>query len=153
MKNTKNISKLSGFKTPKGYFDSFSVDVKAASQNKAGFKVPENYFESFEVKAPKPSKVIRLYHYKSVAVAAVLIVILGTMLINLINVQQADENLDFSKIDRNQLFDYIEDEMYLDHDLYISNNAGSPKSSTIDLSSDEVLEYLDETSIEQLIDD
>lgn len=153
MKDSKNISQLSGYKVPTGYFKNFSVggsDVESSYGH--GFKVPDNYFDSFTVKPPQPAKVIHLYNYKSIAVAAILIVILSTMLINLISMHQANQSLDFSKIDKSQLYDYLEDEMYLDHDLYINSSVKSSPESTLDFSEDEVLDYLDDSTIEQLID-
>ncbi len=153
MIETKNISKLSGYRLPEDYLDNFNVEnIGHDNSQSGGFKVPESYFESFTVTPPKPSKIVYLYNYKSIAVAAVLIVISCTMLINLISLHKTNESLDFSKIDKEQLYDYIEDELYLDHDLYI-NNADKPSpSSTPNFSEDDVLDYLDDSSIEQLID-
>ena len=154
MKKSDHIKKVSGFKVPKGYFENNLMDYSKLKsvESQTGFKVPEHYFENFEVDVPKETKTIRLYNYKSLAIAASLIVILATLLINLIGSQLNSEPMDFSKLDKDILFDYIEDEMILDHDMYINGTGNKLEISKSDISDEDVLNYLDDTSIEQLMD-
>ena len=60
--------------------------------------------------------------------------------------------MDFSKLDKELLHDYIEDEMILDHDMYINGIDEKLEISKSDISKEDVLDYLDDTSIEQLMD-
>jgi len=154
MKKSNHIKKVAGFKVPDGYFDTNAIDFSRLKsvEDQSGFKVPENYFDSFKVEVPKETKTIRLYNYKFIAIAASLTIILATLLINLISGQLNSEPMDFSKLDKQHLFDYIEDEMLLDHDMYINGTDEKLKVFKNDISEEEVLDYLDDTSIEQLMD-
>lgn len=154
MRDSKHISKSSGFKVPKSYFEDFEVkDFTAEKRNlKSGFSVPEDYFENFEVRVPHQTKVIRLSDVqKTVAVAAVLLVILGTLLTGLlIDSQPNTQQLNFSKINKTQIEDYLEDEMLMDHDLYVDDEDLNLKS--IKIEKNFIIDDMDDISIEQLMD-
>ncbi len=154
MRDSKHISKISGFKVPKSYFEDFEVkDFTAEKRNlKSGFFVPEHYFENFEVRVPQQTKVIRLSDVqKTVAVAAVLLVILGTLLTGLlIDSQPNTQQLNFSKINKTQIEDYLEDEMLMDHDLYVDDEDLNLKS--IKIEKNFIIDDMDDISIEQLMD-
>ena len=154
MRNSSHISKSSGFKVPKGYFESKSFDISEwkPSSNTSGFNVPENYFETFAVKISKEPKVCRLNNYKAMAIAASMVIIIATLLINQIGIQQEKEPMDFSNIDKKMLFEYIEDEMILDHDMYLTGMEKDIEISKDDISKEEVLDYLDDSNLEQLMD-
>jgi len=154
MKTSDHIKEVSGFKVPNGYFENFSFDdaQHTSIETKTGFKVPEDYFENLKVEVPKVKKTRKLYNYKTLAIAASLTVILATLLINLIGSQLNSEPMDFSKLDKDLLYDYIEDEMILDHDLYIKDSGKKLELQSNTISDEDVLDYLDDTSIEQLMD-
>ncbi len=106
MKNKKLHSiKTTGFKTPKGYFDSFDEDLlqKISTEGRlnetisSGFKTPENYFEGLEehiikqVSEEKSTKVISLFSrknlvYASSIAAAVLLLISFSVFNNTIGI-------------------------------------------------------------------
>lgn len=154
MKTSDHIKNSSGFKVPKGYFENKTIELSGLKsvESKSGYKVPENYFDSFKVDVHKEARVLKFYNYKTLAIAASLTIILATLLINLIGSQYNTEPMDFSKLDKDLLFDYIEDEMILDHDMYINGTDDKLEVSKGDISDEDVLDYLDDTSIEQLMD-
>jgi len=154
MKTSNHIKKVAGFKIPEGYFENNAIDLSRLTsvEGRSGFKVPQDYFDGFTVEVPKETKPIRLYNYKSLAIAASLTILLATLLINLIGSQLKSEAMDFSKIDQQHLYDYIEDEMILDHDMYINGMDKNLKDFKNDISEEAVLDYLDDTNIEQLMD-
>jgi hypothetical protein len=154
VKKSKDIKKITGFKVPDAYFDSKTIDftqIKSV-EDQSGFKVPKGYFDNFKIDLSKEVKTIRLYNYKTIAIAASLAILLATLLINLIGSQTNSDAMDFSKLDKQHLFDYIEDEMLLDHDMYINGTDEKPEIFKNDISEEDVLDYLDDTSIEQLMD-
>ena len=156
MKESTHISKVTGFKLPESYFEDFKVKDFTSTKRelKSGFSVPEGYFESFEVKAPKEVKVVRFSDYqKSIAVAAVLLVVLGSLLIGLlINPQPDAQQLNFSKINKTEIENYLEDEMLMDHDLYLEDQELNLDFKNPDLKDNKVIDDMDDISIEQLMD-
>lgn len=154
MKTSDHIKNSSGFKVPKGYFENKTIDLSGLKsvESKSGYKMPDNYFDDFKVDVPQESKTIRLYNFKALAIAASLVVILATLLINLVGSQYNSVPMDFSKLDKDLLYDYIEDELILDHDMYLNGTDKKPEISQSEISDEEVLDYLDDTNIEQLMD-
>jgi hypothetical protein len=156
MKDSKHISKTCGFKIPKSYFEGFKIEdfTNHKRKVKSGFDLPDNYFENFNVKPPKTVKVLRLSDFqKTVAVAAVLIVILGTLLVGLILDPLPDAGkLNFSKINKTEIENYLEDEMLMDHDLYIENKELELDFENNDLKENKIIDDMDDISIEQLMD-
>ncbi|RKN81628.1 hypothetical protein [Ulvibacterium marinum] len=86
--------KKQDFKTPEGYFDSFTDKMKQKLSGeeihlpvKDGFRVPENYFENLNEKIvqkidEKDTKVIKLrrymkFYYAAASVAAILVLVFG----------------------------------------------------------------------------
>lgn len=113
------ISKNDGFKTPDGYFEKLSEDMKekleAASSvipKSDGFEVPEAYFDSLKDqildKAERSeTKVVRLYPYKKLlitaaSVAAVILIVIGLQ-------WQGNQSLTFGDIASIDLEEYFED--------------------------------------------
>lgn len=155
MKTPNHISKSSGFKVPKNYFKNFKIkDLEAVKhKHKTGFLVSEAYFEDFEVKTPQNTKIISLNgKQKTFAIAASLLVLLGTLLLGLILKPQPQQELNFSKINQSVIEDYLADEMFMDNDLYVENEDLYYKFSTKNLSDNEIIDNMDDSSIEQLID-
>jgi len=155
MESSKNISKKSGFKVPESYFDDFDIQTLKGKkqQHIAGFSVPENYFENFEVQNPKPTKIIRLNEFqKTLAIASILIVLLGTLLIGLLTQPQPQRDLNFSKIDKSVIENYLEDEMLMETDFYVENDDFYFKLKPQNFSSKEVIDNMDDSSLEQLIE-
>lgn len=156
MKSIKHILDKSGFIVPESYFEDFKIKSLDADQqfDKSGFTVPKDYFANFKVDTPNSSKLIRLSELqKTIAVAATLLILLGTLLGGLLISPQAQNQLDFTKINRNEMMNYLEDEMMMDHDLYLEsenlrlnyfNNSIKQNTSIID--------DMDDISIEQLMD-
>ena len=156
MKDSKHISKATGFKVPKSYFDDFKTKDFTGEKRrlKSGFVLPQNYFEQFEVQIPKEPKVFRLSDFqKTVAVAAVLLVLLGTLLIGLlIDPQPESQQLNFSKINRTEIENYLEDEMLMDHDLYVEDEELELNFKNKELKENKIIDDMDDISIEQLMD-
>lgn len=156
MKDSKHISKATGFKVPKSYFEDFKLKhfTKENSKVKSGFSVPKDYFENFKVEIPKQPKIFRLSDYqKTVAVAAVLLVLLGTLLIGLLIKPQADnQQLNFSKINKTEIENYLEDEMLMDQDLYIEDEDMNLDVKTKNFQKNNIIDDMDDISIEQLMD-
>jgi hypothetical protein len=155
MKHTDHILKSSGFKVPKDYFKDFKVtkDDLELRQSKSGFTLPESYFEEFDLKTPQVTKVRRLNEvYKTIAVAASLLVILGTLLMGLFFNQKSEPSLNFSKIDRSEIENYLEDELLMDHDLYVEDNELKLDFNSNNLTENTVIEDMDDSSLEQLMD-
>lgn len=155
MKYSNHISKSTGFKVPEGFLKDFKVpkDDLELPQIKSGFKCPESYFEEFHVNLPKPSKVRKLNEiYKTIAVAASLLIILGTLLIGLLVKHSPEPSLNFSKINPSEIENYLEDEMLMDHDLYIEGNTLKLNFDSKDIKNNTIIEDMDDSSIEQLMD-
>jgi len=156
MKDSKHISKSSGFKVPKSYFEDFKLkDFTTEKRHvKSGFSVPEHYFENFEVRVPQQTKVIRLSDVqKTVAVAAVLLVVLGTLLTGLLIDPQPDtQQLNFSKINKTQIEDYLEYEMLMDEYLYVEDEDLNLNLKSKDIKDNSIIDDMDDISIEQLMD-
>jgi hypothetical protein len=155
MKDSKHISKTSGFITPKSYFEDFKLkDFTEKRTVKSGFILPENYLQNFEVNKPKEVKIFRLSDYhKTIAVAAVLLVILGTLLVGLlINPQPDSQQLNFSKINKTELNNYLEDEMLMDYDLYLEDGELELDFEDNDIQENNIIDDMDDISIEQLMD-
>lgn len=155
MKPNKNISNKSGFKVPKSYFEDFEIkSLKVEEiQHKTGFSIPEGYFDNFKVEKPKPAKVIQLNEFqKTIAVAATLLVLLGTLLIGLLIKPKPQQQLDFSKINKTEIMNYLEDEMMMDHDLYLESENLELDYSNNNLNESNIIDDMDDGSIEQLMD-
>lgn len=155
MKDSKNISKSTGYKIPEDYFKDFKVpkDNLELRQVKSGFKLPVSYLDEFEVKLPKPAKVRNLNEiYKTIAVAATLLVILGTLLVGLLVNSNQETSLNFSKISQSDIENYLEDEMLMDHDLYVEDNELKLDLDSSQLKENNVIEDMDDSSLEQLMD-
>lgn len=156
MKDSKHISNSSGFKVPKSYFEDFKVRdfIEDKREVRSGFKTPKNYFENFKVETPKETKVIKLSDLqKTIAVAAVLLVILGTLLTGLLIDPQADkQQLNFSKINKTEIENYLEDEMLMDHDLYIEDENLDLDFENNKIQDNKIIDDMDDISIEQLMD-
>ncbi|NBC57461.1 MAG: hypothetical protein GVY05_04160 [Bacteroidetes bacterium] len=155
MKSNKHISDKSGFKVPKSYFEDFEIkrfDIEKHKQN-SGFSVPENYFDDFEVKIPQQRKLVNLNEkQKSFAIAASLLLLLGSLLLGLILKPKPQQEFNFSKIDQSVIEDYLEYEMFMENDLYVENEDFFFKFSTKNLSQNEIIDNMDDSSLEQLID-
>jgi len=155
MKGSKYISEASGFKVPDAYFAEFKVkdlkkDVKCRD---AGFVVPDNYFEAFSVSLPQKSKTVNLKSdFKIYAIAASLILILGSALLTTILDFQADQSLNFSKIDKTEMQNYIEDQMLMDQEFYLEDEAVNFQISSQNFDENTIIDDMDDISIEQLMD-
>ena len=155
METSNHISKSSGFKVPETYFKDFKIKDLETNKRKqeSGFSVPDAYFDDFKVKTPQKTKIISISDkQKTFAIAASLLVLLGTLLLGLILKPQPQQELNFSKIDKSVLENYLEDEMFMDTDLYVENEELYYKFSTKNLSDNKIIDNMDDTSIEQLID-
>ncbi len=155
MKPNNHISDKSGFKVPKSYFEDFEIkSLKSEKQKlKTGFSIPEHYFDNFEAQKPKSGKLIRLNEFqKTIAVAATLIVLLGTLLIGLIIKPQPQQQFDFSKINRNEIMDYLEDEVMMDYDLYVEDERLEIDLSETNLENTNIIDNMDDSSIELLME-
>ncbi len=154
MKNSKHISKSTGFKVPESYFEDFKLKIKdlKANQNQSGFIVPDNYFEDFKLETPKPVKVRKLYEvYKTIAVAAVLLAILGTLLLGLFRTEP-DTSLNFSKLDQSDIENYLEYEIMMEDDLYVEDDNLKFNFDKENIKENTIIEDLDDSSLEQLMD-
>jgi len=155
MKKVNHISNSSGFKVPESYFENFKIkDLEAIKRkNKTGFSVPDAYFDDFQIEAPQNTKVIWLNDkQKTFAIAASLLLLLGTLLLGLILKPQPQQQLNFSKIDQSVIEDYLEYEMFMDNDLYVETENIDYDFSIKRLSDNEIIDNMDDSSIEQLID-
>jgi hypothetical protein len=154
MKESKHISKASGFKVPESYFENFKVDLNRldSSQNKSGFIVPDGYFKELKVDVPQKPKVRRLHEvYKTVAIAAGLLAILGTLLLGLLRTKP-DTSLNFSKLDQSDIENYLEYEIMMDDDLYVEDDNLNFNFNKEDIKDNTIIEDLDDSSLEQLMD-
>ncbi len=158
-KNENNI--LTGYRSPKNYFS--EVENKIIDKSKdlniiksTGFKIPENYFNEFDNSISKKiinknTKIIDLYNYKyfkiiSFSIAASLLLFFGL------------NNSLFNKNKYNiETVQVTEIENWMDEDLISFNSYDIAETfSDVELViendySDEILEYLDYTDIENLI--
>jgi hypothetical protein len=154
MKDSKHISKSTGFKVPRSYFENFKVKTESIdmTQNKSGFVVPDAYFEDFKVETPKPVKVRKLNEtYKTIAVAASLLAILGTLLVGLIQTKQ-ETSLNFSKLNHSDIENYLEYEMMMEDDLYVEEENVNFNFNKDNIKDNTIIEDLDDSSLEQLMD-
>lgn len=155
MKTQNNISKSSGFKVPKSYFKNFEIqDLKSEKRKyKSGYSVPDAYFDDFKVEIPHKSKVVQLNEkQKTIAIAASLLLLLGSLLLGLILKPQSPKKLNFSQIDKSVIENYLEDELFMDTDLYVEGEKYFYKVSPKNISKNNIIDNMDDSSIEQLID-
>ncbi|MGC6430984.1 MAG: hypothetical protein ACON5F_08070 [Jejuia sp.] len=128
MKNKKLHSiKTTGFKTPKGYFDSFdeqllqkmNIESKLNKTISSGFKTPENYFEGLEerlikqVSEEKSAKVISLFSRKSLVYASS---IAATVLL-LISLSVFNNTPEFDDLETQTVENYIIDENFSSYEI------------------------------------
>ena len=154
MNRSTHISRNTGFKVPDNYFEDESLgSLKSKAVSfRSGFSLPESYFETFDVEVPAKTKVVKLFDYKLVAVAASVLVLAATLLIKLLGTTQQSEYLDLSAMDKQILFNYIEEEMILDYDLYVNGAPQEIKILQDNITSEEVIDYLDDTNLEHIMD-
>lgn len=155
MKTSNHISKSSGFKVPKSYFKDFAIkDLQSEKRKyKSGFSVPDAYFDNFKVEIPQKTKVFKLNdRQKTIAIAASLLLLLGSLLLGLILKPQPPQELNFSQIDKTVIENYIEDELFMDTDLYVEGEDFYYKVSRKNISKNNIIDNMDDSSIEQLID-
>ena len=156
MKSRKHISDKSGFKVPETYFEDFEIKLlnSEKQKNKSGFTVPKGYFENFEISKHKSTKVIRLTEIqKTLGVAATLLILLGTLLFGLFfNPKPEQKPLDFSKLNRAEMMNYLEDEMMMDYDLYLENENIELNHPGNHIDNANIIDNMDDSSIEQLMD-
>jgi hypothetical protein len=158
-KNETNV--LTGYKTPKNYFSEVENKIidrlKDLNETKiTGFKIPDNYFNEFDNNLSKKiinknTKIVGLYNYKyfkiiSFSIAASLLLFFGL------------NNSLFDKNEYNiETIQVTEIENWMDEDLISFNSYDIAEAfSDVELVmeddfSDEILEYLDYTDIENLI--
>ncbi len=155
MKTDKNIPQSSGFKLPKSYFKDFKINdlENEKRKHKSGFSVPESYFSELEIKIPKEPKTFKLNELqKTIAIAASLLVLLGSLLLGLILKPQADQEVNFSKLNKSDIENYLEEEMFMESDLYVENEEFYLEIHEQNLSENDIIDNMDDSSIEQLID-
>lgn len=155
MKSLRHISKPFGFKVPKSYFEDFEIDNldDEKRKHKTGFSVPDSYFEDFEAKTPEKTKVIKLNDkQKTFAIAASFLILLGSLLLGLILKPQPQNNLNFSKIDKSAIENYLEYEVFMEADLYEESDELDYNVPSINISENNIIDNMDDSSIEQLID-
>ena len=109
-----NQIKHSGFKTPKGYFKDFEIDILSEIKlhekvKDSGFNMPENYLESLEKKVLKKStatpKVTFLHRNSIYAISSVAAAILVLVFLN---VTQPTITLDV--VENDAIENYIREE-------------------------------------------
>ncbi len=155
MKTSKHISKSIGYKVPESYFEEFKVDISLTKshQHKSGFSIPENYFENLRIQTPRPTKVRKLREvYKTVAVAASLLVILASLLMGLILQNNQKTVLNFSQLNPSDIENYIEYEMMMDEDLYVDDKNLILDFNTDNIQNNTIIEDIDDSTLEQLMD-
>ena len=155
MKTSKHISKSSGFKVPKSYFEDFEIkNFDTEKRNyKAGFSVPDDYFDDFVVKIPKKVKIINLNEkQKTFAIAASLLILLGSLLLGLILKPVPQQDLNFSKIDKSVIEEYLDYEIFMEADLYEKDDQFKYNIPLKNISKNDIIDNMDDSSIEQLID-
>jgi len=155
MKHSNNISEISGYKVPKAYFENFKVDLdnKTKIEDKSGFVVPDNYFDNLNIEIRQEAKVRKLNEfYKTIAVAASLLIILGTLLSGLLIKETPETSFNFSKLDQSEIESYLEYELMMDNDVYVDDENLELDFSKQDLKGNAVIENMDDSTLEQLID-
>lgn len=155
MKTSKHISESTGFKVPKSYFKDFDIKTLRAEKRaqKTGFSVPEAYFNDFEVKIPAEPQVLKITpKYKTIAIAASLLILLGSLLLGLILKPQSSEKLNFSKINKSEIENYIEYEIFMDTDAYDESDGDYFKLPSKHITENNIIDNMDDSSIEQLIE-
>lgn len=155
MDNYKKIKKRSGFNIPDAYFENFKVSNHPLKQiqQKTGFSVPDAYFEDFKIKPNNKPKVIKLKEfYKTFAVAASLLVILGTLLVGLLSRYNHEPSLNFSKLDKSAIENYLEYEMMMDEVIDVEQKKVNFDFNSKLKANNSIIENLDDTTLEHLMD-
>lgn len=155
MVNYKKIKNRTGYNVPDAYFDNFKVSSQPIKhiQQKTGFSLPEAYFEDFKIKLNNKPKVIKLKEfYKTVAVAASLLVILGTLLVGLISKYNHEPSLNFSKLDKSAIENYLEYEMMMDEVIDVEQKKVNFDFNSKLKTNNSIIENLDDTTLEHLMD-
>ncbi len=151
--------KKQDFKTPEGYFDSFTDKMKQKLSEeeirlpaKDGFKVPKDYFENLNEKITqkideKETKVIKLrrymkFYYAAASVAAILVLVFGLRL------NQEDE-FTFGDLANSDLETYLEN-----NDIGLSSYEIAEVISVQELEINDILEnQINDVNIMEYLDD
>ncbi len=150
-----------GFSLPKDYFETVEDKIlaKVSQPTSTGFKTPDNYFETVDNKIldnlqlNKKSKVISLVQrplFKVIgyAVAASLVLFFGIKSIYFSNTVPSD----FDSVTVAQIDTWIDEDLVSFSNYDIADNfADADFSIETNISDEELLDYLDQTDIENLI--
>ncbi len=147
--------KSSGFKVPKGYFESLDerlLDLTKtgsplSSIPNTGFKAPEGYFENFRIK-PKKAKVITLKRVLYISGVAAVLALLITVFV-------PKNTLSFDSLETATIETYLLEESYQPSDIASLLNENELTLESFNLVPDEeqLEDYvIQNSSIENLLD-
>jgi len=149
-----------GFSTPKDYFENFEnkINPKVLNVTSTGFKIPKYYFETVDNKifnklyVNKHSKVFSilkkpLFRAVSYAVAASFVLFLGLKMFYFTEV-----NSDFDSVSVAQIDTWIDEDLVSFSNYDIADNFTDAEfSMETNITDEELLDYLEQTDIENLI--
>lgn len=154
------IDSKTGFSIPKEYFENLETAVvsKVLKINSSGFKTPNNYFKTIDNKILKKldinnqSKVFSilkkpLFRVVSYAMAASFVLFLGLKIF-----YSTELNSDFDSVTVAQIDTWIDEDLISFSNYDIADNfADADFSFETNISDEELLDYLEQTDIENLI--
>lgn len=156
-------NKNSGFKVPKGYFDSLEnsllTKIKSDSYSeKSGFKTPSDYFTNFKLETPseeKSAKVIQLRDWTKWMAAAsiVALAVIGAMYIDSIS---PSKNLGFSDLDNDMIERYLDEHLETPEEFIDYENTSLENiihKNIITLNNQDIMDYLNDKLEDQDYDD
>jgi hypothetical protein len=156
----KTIESKTGFTLPKDYLENLDSVIlsKVSKTTNTGFKTPDNYFESVDNKIlnridlNKKSRIISiiqtpLFKRVSYAVAASLVLFFGVKSFYFTNTVS-----DFDSVTTAQIDSWVEDDLLTFSTYDIAENLTDiDYDMSSDFSDEEILDYLDNTDIENLL--
>ena len=156
-------NKGAGFKAPENYFENLEDKIlskinKSDLTKNTGFKTPDKYFENIDnkiltkIKSNKSSKVVSLKNYNYIKIISFSIAASFLLFIGINKFKSNSNNFNFETVAISEIENWVENDLisfnaydiaetFSDIDLIIDDN----------YSDEEILDYLDNTDIENLI--
>lgn len=161
---SENLNKTKhGFKSPENYFENLEDKIlgkinKSDLDKNTGFKTPDKYFENIDnkiftkIKPNKSSKVVSLKNHNYIKIISFSIAASFLLFVGINKFKSNSNNFNFETVAISEIENWVENDLisfnaydiaetFSDIDLIIDDN----------YSDEEILEYLDNTDIENLI--
>ncbi len=161
---SENLNKTKhGFKSPENYFENLEDKIlvkinKSDLAKNTGFETPDNYFDNFDneiltkINSNKSSKVISLNNYNYIKIISFSIAASFLLFIGINKFKSNTNSFNFETVAITEIENWVENDL-ISFNTYDITETFSDIDLVIDenYSDEEILDYLDNTDIENLI--